>query len=52
MIKGNMSRKDFNAWVEHAASERDFTIERLKVAKSEEERARYIEELRKDLNRL
>ena len=38
--------------MEHAAAQRDFTIELLKVAKSEEERARQIEALREDLNRL
>ena len=52
VMKGNMSREDFNAWVEHAAAERDFTIDRLAVAKSAEEKERYIEELREDLNRL
>lgn len=51
-MKGNMSREEFNAWVEHAAAQRDFTIELLKVAKSEEERARHIEALREELNRL
>ena len=51
-MKGNMSREEFNAWVEHAAAQRDFTIELLKVAKSEEERAARIEVLREDLNRL
>lgn len=52
VMKGNMSREEFNAWVEHAAAQRDFTIELLKVAKSEEERARHIEALREALNRL
>ena len=52
VMKGNMSREEFNAWVEHAAARRDFTIELLKVAKSEEERARHIEALREDLNQL
>lgn len=52
VMKGNMGREEFNAWVEHAAAQRDFTIELLKVAKSEEERARHIEALREDLNRL
>ena len=51
-MKGNMTREDFNAWAEHAAAERDFTIERLTVAKSGEEKARCIEGLREDLNRL
>ena len=49
-MKGNMNREDFNAWVEHAAAERDFTIDRLTVAKSEEEKAQCIEELRENLN--
>ena len=52
VMKGNMGREEFNAWVEHAAAQRDFTIELLKAAKSEEERARHIEALREDLNRL
>ena len=51
VMKGNMTREDFNAWVEHAAAERDFTIELLKVAKLEEEKARLLEKLREDLNR-
>ncbi len=51
VMKGNMNREDFNAWVEHAAAERDFTIETLKTAKSEEEKARRLEELREELNR-
>ena len=51
VMKGNMTREDFNAWVEHAAAERDFTIELLRHDKSDEERARRLEEFRKDLNR-
>ena len=47
-----MNREEFNAWVEHAAAQRDFSIELLKVAKSEEERAQHLETLREDLNRL
>ena len=35
----------------YAAVQRDFTIEPLKAAKSEEERGRHIEALREDLNR-
>ena len=50
-MKSNMTREDFNAWVEHAAAERDFTIELLKHDKSDEEKARRLEEFRKDLNR-
>lgn len=52
VMKGNMNREDFNAWVEHAAARRDFTIELLKVAQSEEEKVRQIEKLRDELNRL
>ena len=52
VMKGNMGREEFNAWVEHAAAQRDFTIGLLKIAKSEEERAQYLEMLREDLNRL
>lgn len=52
VMKGNMGREEFNAWVEHAAAQRDFTIELLKAAKSEEERAQIIEAMREDLNRL
>lgn len=52
VMKGNMGREEFNAWVEHAAAQRDFTIELLKAAKSEEERARQIETLREELNQL
>ena len=51
VMKGNMSREDFNAWVEHAAAERDFTIEVLKTVKSEAEKKRRLEELKEKLNR-
>ena len=51
VMKGNMTWEDFNAWVEHAAAERDLTIDRLTAAKSEK-KARFIEEPREDLNRL
>ncbi len=52
VMKGNMNREEFNAWVEHAAAQRDFTIELLKAARSEEERAQRLETLREGLNRL
>ena len=52
VMKGNLSREDFNAWVEHAAAQRDFTIELLKIAKTNEEKAQHIEKLREGLNRL
>lgn len=52
VMKGNMSREDFNAWVERAAARRDFTIELLEVAKTDGEKARQIEKLREELNRL
>lgn len=47
-----MSQNDFNSWVEYAAAQRDFTIELLKVAQSEEEKVRQIEKLRVELNQL
>lgn len=50
VMKGNMTRDEFNAWVEHAAAERDFTIELLLHAHSEDERAEIIEKLRQELN--
>ena len=40
VMKGNLDRDEFNAWVEHAAAQRDFTIELLKAAKTDEEKAR------------
>ena len=52
VMKGNLSRDDFNAWVEHAAAQRDFTIELLKVGKTEAEKVQHIERLREELNRL
>lgn len=52
VMKGNLSREDFNAWVEQAAARRDFTIELLRVAKTDEEKAQRIEKLREELNRL
>lgn len=51
-MKGNMSREEFNTWIEHAAAQRDFTIELLKIARSEEERAQHLEMLQEDLNGL
>lgn len=50
--EGNSSRDDFNTWVEHAATQRDFTVELLKVAKTDEEKARQIKNLRENLNHL
>ncbi len=52
VMKGNLSREDFNAWVERAVVRRDFTIELLKVTKLGEEKAKQIEKLREELNRL
>ena len=52
VMKGNLSREDFNAWVERAAARRDFTIELLRVAKTDEEKAQRIEKLREELNQL
>ena len=50
-MKGNMSREDFNAWVERAAVKRDSTILLLETTKGAEKRAALIEELRVELNR-
>ena len=50
VMKGNMTRDEFNAWVEHAAAERDFTIDLLLNARSEKERAEITEQLRQKLN--
>ena len=51
-MKGNMSRKEFNAWGEQAAERRDLAVVLLRQADSEEERAQIIEAMREDLNRL
>ena len=51
VMKGNMSREDFNAWVERAAAQRDSTILLLETTKSAEKRAALIDELREELNR-
>jgi len=50
VMKGNMSREDFNAWVEFAAARRDTTLLHLEGTKSAEERAGLIEHLREELN--
>jgi len=51
VMKGNMSREDFDAWVERAAAQRDLAIERLKTTKAEEEKRQVVEEMREELNR-
>lgn len=51
VMKGNMSREDFNAWVERAATKRDSTILLLESTKEAGKRAAFIEELRVELNR-
>ena len=51
VMKGNMSREDFNAWVARAAAKRDTTILLLEATKKPEKRAALIEELRAELNR-
>ena len=50
VMKETMSREDFNAWVEQAAAQRDYTIKLLETAKSEEEKVHCIEQLREKLN--
>ncbi len=52
VMKRNMSRKDFDAWVEGAAKKRAVTSQALEVTKSAEDRAALIEKLREELNRL
>lgn len=52
VMKGNMSREDFNAWVEMAAAKRDTTILLSEATRDAGARAAFIEELREDLNRL
>ncbi len=51
VMKGNMSREDFNKWVEFAAGWRDTTLLLLEGIKSAEEKAGLIERLREELNR-
>ncbi len=51
VMKGNMSREDFNAWVEFAAGRRDTTLLLLENTRSAEEKAALIERLQEDLNR-
>lgn len=51
VMKGNMSREDFNAWVEKAAAQRDSSILLLEATKGAEERSALIEQLREELNR-
>ena len=51
VMKGNMSREDFNAWVEFAAGRRDTTLLRLEGTRDKEEQSRLIEQLREELNR-
>ncbi len=52
VMKGNMSREDFNAWVEQAAARRDFTIELLRAIKAEDKKVQLIEDMRTELNRI
>ncbi len=51
VMKGNMSREDFNAWVEFAAGRRDTTLLLLEGIRSAEEKAALIERLREELNK-
>ncbi len=51
VMKGNMSREDFNARVEVAAGQRDATLLLLEGAKSAKEKAELIQRLREGLNR-
>jgi len=51
VMKGNMSREDFNEWVKYAASRRDTTLLLLEGTRGAEEKSGLIERLREDLNR-
>ena len=51
VMKGNMDREDFNAWVERAAARRDTTILLLETTKKAEDRAALFEKLREELNK-
>ncbi len=50
VMKGNMSREDFNAWAAQAAAERDAAIKKVKEALDENLKAQIIEQLREELN--
>jgi len=52
VMKGNMSRDDFDAWVEQAAAERDIAIGQMKTVIDTAVRAQVIERLKEKLNRL
>ena len=55
VMKGNMSREDFNTWVEFAAGRRDTTLlllEGTTSAEEAEEKAGLIERLRGELNKV
>lgn len=51
VMKGTMSREDFNAWVEQAAKVRDATLLQLEGPEDAEHKAQRIEKLRRELNR-
>lgn len=51
VMKGHMSREDFNAWVEKAAAKRDSTILLLETTKGAEKRTALIGALRQELNK-
>ena len=50
-MKGNMSREDFNEWVEFAATRRDTTILLMEGTANKAEKNQMIESLKEDLNR-
>lgn len=52
VMKGNMTRETFNAWVESAAAKRDTAILLLEGNKGAEARSAIVEQLREELNRL
>lgn len=52
VMKGNMSREEFNDWVRFAMSQRDATVYFLAGTDDPKTRTVLIEQLREELNRL
>lgn len=51
VMKGNMSREDFNAWAAQAAADRDAAIEQITPKVDAALKAQIVEQLREKLNR-
>lgn len=50
-MKGNMSKDEFKAWAEQAASARDAAIKQIETAADAETKMRITERLKEALNR-